>query len=86
MNRQTRREVFESIYGNSGQCYKDLTSVRFKPGHEPQEATDYYYNTNTRKYFSYHWGGGEPGEWEDDVPIIKDDIEDPIVALRCSLF
>ena len=81
MNRQIRKDLFQSIYEADGILYDDLTHIRFKPDQEPLENTDYYYNKKFGTYFSYYWGGGEPGQWKDGVEVDREDIEEAVVLV-----
>jgi hypothetical protein len=85
MNRDTRKSVFRDEFDHLD--YTDMVLVLFKPGYEPRNSSDYYYNTKTKKYYSYYWGSGEPGKWSENVVIERDDIDSPVVAINfCVLF
>lgn len=67
-----RKEKFKTL---SKLNFSDLIKIEFKSGHQPRNATDYYYHAKTKTFYSYYWGDGDKlGKWNIDPRIDKDGI------------
>jgi hypothetical protein len=54
----------------------ELTKIRFKEGHQPRNATDYYYHPKTKTIYSCYWGE-KPHRWKANPEIDMNSIESP---------
>lgn len=81
MNAQHRRESFVTY---SSLDFSELSRVIFKPGYEPMEEGDYFYHPSSKTFYSYHH---ENRTWKKDPAVDRNNIEEPVVALKlCPLF
>ena len=54
--------------------FSELVKIKFKS--QPRNATDYYYHPKTKIIYSYYFGD-DPGSWEANVKINRDNIKSP---------
>lgn len=71
-----REEQFNSF---ANLDFSELAKIIFKSGHQPRNATDYYYHSKTKIIYSYYWGS-DAGKWgiylgSFDSPSIKSPSE-----------
>lgn len=55
--------------------FSDLKKIQFKSGHDPRNATDYYYHAKTNTTYAYYWTE-DPSDklnWELNPSYIRTD-------------
>lgn len=74
MNREKQFNDF------TGFNFSELEKIKYKPGCQPRNATDYYYHLKSKMIYYYYFG--DNGRWQSNDNIDLNDIKSPSILLQ----